>query len=311
MSASDLRHRRRMTTEQKREALLFYAIILPFLVMFVFIKLVPMVNGLYLSLTNYAGYNYNRLKFVGFKNYMRVFQDNDAMNYLLNTFFIGLITVPVGLAVGLFTALLLNRARKGVYFFRTVAYLPAIIPGVATGIMWRIIFNKDSGLINNVLGLFGVSPIHWLGYDYVFYALLILMTWGSTGSLLTFLAALKNVPEQLYEAAEIDGANGIHKFFNITMPMITPIMFFNLVQGIIANLQLYTQPVLLSEGGNGILNQPLRPIMTYMVHAYQQLMGYSRFGYGLAMMWVLVILINVLTVVIFKTQKYWVFYGED
>lgn len=262
MSASDLHHRRRMTTEQKREALLFFAIILPFLVMFVFIKLVPMVNGLYLSFTNYAGYNYSRLKFVGFKNFMRVFQDNDAMKYLLNTLFIGLITVPIGLAVGLFTALLLNRARKGVNFFRTVAYLPAIIPGVATGIMWRIIFNKDSGLINNVLGLFGVAPIHWLGYNYVLYSLIILMTWGSTGSLLTFLAALKNVPEQLYEAAEIDGANSIHKFFKITMPMITPITFFNLVQGIIANLQLYTQPVLLSEGSNGVLNQPLRPIMT-------------------------------------------------
>lgn len=176
--------------------------------------------------------------------------------------------------------------------------------------MWRIIFNKDSGLLNKILELVGISPVHWLGYDAILWSLLIMMTWGSTGSLLINLAALKDIPEQLYEAAAIDGANGVQKFFKITIPMISPVLFFNLIMGIINNLQLYTQPVLLSEGSNGVLNTPLRPVMTYMVHAYQQILGYSCYGYGLAMIWVLVILINILTVLVFKTQKYWVFYAD-
>lgn len=310
MSAADLKKRKALTTDQKREAGLFYLIITPFLLMFLFIKLVPMVNGVYLSLTNYAGYNYNRLKFTGFRNYLRVFTDNDAVFTLLQTFKIGLITVPISMLVGLLTALLLNNARKGVYIFRTIAYLPSIIPGVATGLMWKIMFNKDAGLINHLLNLLGIPSVAWLEYDYVMYALIIMMTWGSTGSLLINLAALKDIPEQMYEAAAIDGANAWQKFWKITIPMISPVLFFNLIMNIISNLQLYSQPVLLAQGVNGVLNMPLRPVMTYMVHAYQQILGYLRYGYGLAMVWVLVIIINLLTVIVFKTQKYWVFYAD-
>ncbi len=310
MSATDLKKRKILTADQKREARLFYAIITPFLLMFLFIKLVPMVNGVYLSMTNYAGYNYHRLKFVGFRNYLRVFTDNDAVFTLLQTFKIGLITVPISMIVGLLTALLLNNARKGVYVFRTIAYLPSIIPGVATGLMWKIMFNKDAGLINHLLELLGIPAIGWLEYDYVMYALIIMMTWGSTGSLLINLAALKDIPEHMYEAAAIDGANAWQKFWKITIPMISPVLFFNLIMNIIGNLQLYSQPVLLAQGNNGVLNMPLRPVMTYMVHAYQQILGYLRYGYGLAMVWVLVIIINLLTVIVFKTQKYWVFYAD-
>ena len=310
MSAADLKKRKALTADQKREAGLFYLIITPFLLMFLLIKLVPMANGVYLSLTNYAGYNYNRLKFIGFRNYQRVFTDNDAIFTLLQTFKIGLITVPISMIVGLLTALLLNNARKGVYIFRTIAYLPSIIPGVATGLMWKIIFNKDAGLINHLLGLLGIPAIGWLEYDYVIYALIIMMTWGSTGSLLINLAALKDIPEQMYEAAAIDGANAWQKFWKITIPMISPVLFFNLIMNIISNLQLYSQPVLLAQGVNGVLNMPLRPVMSYMVHAYQQILGYLRYGYGLAMVWVLVIIINLLTFIVFKTQKYWVFYSD-
>lgn len=310
MSAADMKKRKALTADQKREAGLFYLIITPFLLMFLFIKLVPMVNGVYLSMTNYAGYNYNRLKFVGLRNYLRVFTDNDAVFTLLQTFKIGLITVPISMIVGLLTALLLNNARKGVYVFRTIAFLPSIIPGVATGLMWKIMFNKDAGLINHLLNMLGVSSVAWLEYDYVMYALIIMMTWGSTGSLLINLAALKDIPEQMYEAAALDGANAWQKFWKITIPMISPVLFFNLIMNIISNLQLYSQPVLLAQGVNGVLNMPLRPVMTYMVHAYQQILGYLRYGYGLAMVWVLVIIINLLTVLVFKTQKYWVFYAD-
>ncbi len=299
----------RLSTEGKREAVFFYILVAPFVIMFIAIKLIPFVNGLYLSLTNYTGYNYNRLHYVGFNNYARVFGDDHAMRALLTTLKIGLITVPLGLVVGLFSAMLLNKARKGLSVFRLIIYLPAIIPTVATGQMWKIIFNRNEGLLNFLLSLLGVEPINWLGYDYVLFALVIMMTWGSTGTLLMNLAALQSIPETLYEAASLDGANGWNKFWNITIPMISPVLFFNLLMGIINGLQLFSQPVLLAPGTNGVLNLPMKPTYTYMVHAYQQILGYSRFGYGLAMIWVLVIIINVLTVIVLKTQKYWVFYG--
>ena len=308
-NGTDSQHRVKLSTEGKREALFFYILVAPFVIMFIAIKLIPFVNGLYLSLTNYTGYNYNRLHYVGFNNYARVFGDDHAMRALFTTFRIGLITVPLGLVVGLFSAMLLNKARKGLSVFRLIIYLPAIIPTVATGQMWKIIFNRNEGLLNFLLSYLGVEPINWLGYDYVLYALVIMMTWGSTGTLLMNLAALQSIPETLYEAASLDGANGWNKFWNITIPMISPVLFFNLLMGIINGLQLFSQPVLLAPGTNGVLNLPMKPTYTYMVHAYQQILGYSRFGYGLAMIWVLVIIINVLTVIVLKTQKYWVFYG--
>ncbi len=295
--------------ERKRDAIFFYTLIAPFVIMFFAIKVVPFVNGLYLSLTNYTGYNYGRQEFIGLKNYIRVLGDDHAMRALGQTFLIGMITVPLGLMVGLFSAMLLNKARRGLGVFRTIVYLPAIIPTVATGLMWKIIFNKNEGLLNFLVAPLGIAPVNWLGYDHILAALIIMMTWSSTGTLLLNLAALQNIPEALYEAASIDGANGWKKFWKITIPMISPVLFFNLLMGIIGGLQLYAQPVLLAPGTNGVLNLPLKPTYTYMVHAYQQILGYSRFGYGLAMIWILVILINVLTVIVLKTQKYWVFYG--
>ena len=266
---------------RRKEALLFYILTAPFLILFAVIKLVPFIEGLWLSFTTYTGYNYGREKFVGLRNYIRVFSDADALYSLGRTFLISIITVPLGLGVGLGCALLLNKARKGVGVFRTILYLPSIIPAVA---------------------------YVWLGYDLIVVSLVIMMTWGSTGGLLLNLAALQGIPDELYEAAAIDGANGWKKFTKITIPLISPVLFFNLLMGIINGLQLYTQPVLLSNGANGVLNLPLRPVYTYMVHTYQQILGYARFGYGLAMVWVLVLIINLLTVLVMKSQKFWVFY---
>lgn len=294
-----------------RESLLFYAMILPFIAMFFAIKLVPFVNGIYLSFTNFAGYNLDRIRFTGLVNYQRVLQDNDAMVALLQTFKIGLITVPLTMVVGLMLALFLNRPIRGVGIYRTIAYIPSIVPAVAAGLLWRMIFDRNSGLIN-LLGsvLFQLAPVNWLGYDDVLKALVIMMLWGSGGNLLVNLAALKDIPAELYEAASIDGAGGVGKFWHITIPMISPILFFNLVLGIIGSLQLYGQAVLLAPGGNGVLNVPHRPIYTYLVHAYQQIFGMGRYGYGLAMIWILFIVINLMTFLVFKTSRLWVL-NED
>ena len=295
-------------SSKTKEAILFYIMVFPFASMFIVIKLVPFARGIYLSFTNFTGYNLDRVRFTGLKNYIRVFNDNDAMYALFQTLKIGVITVPLTMIVGLMLALFLNRPMRGVRIYRTIAYLPSIIPAVATGMLWRMMFNKDAGVINLILSqLFGIKPINWLGYDYALYALIIMMLWGSSAGLLINLAALKDIPVELYEAADMDGASGIRKLFKITLPIISPILFFNLVLGIIGGLQLYAQPVLLAPGVNGVLNVPPTPIYTYLVHTYQQIFGMARYGYGLAMIWVLFIIINLMTLIVFKTSKYWVF----
>ena len=299
---------KKFLTMKRREALLFWILILPFLILFIGIKLVPLAEGLYLSFTNYTGYNYDRLSWAALRNYKEVLADKKAMSALKQTFVIGFITVPISMIIGLGSAVLLNRAKKGLGVFRTIIYIPAIIPAATAGLIWKGIFSTDTGVLNYLLNLLGFHKINWLGYDYIFLSLIIMMTWSSTGTLLTNLAALQRVPETLYEAAQLDGAGSLKQFTKITLPMISPILFFNLILGIIGSLQLYGQPVLLTSGTGGVLSVPLKPVYTYMVHAYQQLLAYGRFGYGLAMIWVLVILINLLTFLFMKTQKYWVFY---
>lgn len=295
-----------------RETLTFYVLVSPFLITFLLFSVFPLVLGFYLSLTNFTGFNFDKIKLIGMSNYARVFTDNDAMYSLVRTFEIGMITVPIGIIVSFLLSLLLIQNIKGQGIFRTIYYLPSIIPGVASALMWKLMFSKDNGIINSFLNIFGVEPVWWLGYDMCTTSLVIMMAWGAAGGILINMAGLKNIPAELYEAAEIDGASGWRKFWKVTLPLFTPILFYNLLMGVIGMLQLFAQPVLLSNG-TGLLSVPLRPNYTYVVHIYQQVFGAQRFGYGLALSWVVAIVILVLTIIVMKTSRYWVFYeiGQD
>ncbi len=296
---------------RKKEAITFYILISPFILMLFLMKLFPFIWGIVISFTNYTGFNYDSLKFIGFHNYERVLTDNFAIQSLQATAVIGLITVPMGLIISFGLALLLNSKKKGVGIFRTIYYFPSIVPVVATGLMWRILFNNDGGAFNELLSVFGIAPLNWLGMEWCRRSLIIFMAWSAGGGILTYLAALKSVSNDLYESASIDGANGLQKLFKITIPILTPVIFFNLVNGLIAAWQIFGQPLFLAANAGSLLAVPYKPNYVYLVHVYQQIFVNQRFGYGLSMIWMLFIFSIICTRLVFYTSKFWVFYENE
>jgi multiple sugar transport system permease protein len=310
-TATALREKpKRFRGKSFKEAFEFYVFISPWFIVFVLLGLIPLLYGLYLSFTNYAGFNMDRLIFVGFDNYRKVFTDNDAMYSLGRTLLITVIMVPLSTVLGFLLAVLLNQNIKNIGIYRTLFFIPSIIPVVAVGTMWRSLF-VDDGVVNNLLVDMGLQPVDWLGYDYAIVPLLIMLLWGVGGGILIYLAGLKGVSKDLYEAAAIDGATTIQRFARITIPLVTPVLFFQFIMSIIGSLQIFVQPILLAANSNSLLSTPIRPNYVYSVHAFQQIFAFGRFGYGLALLWVLFIMILILTVVVFSTSKLWVFYEVD
>lgn len=293
-----------------KQAAEFYLFISPWFIIFVLFGLIPLFYGLYLSFTNYAGFNMDRLKLIGLANYVKVFTDNDAMYALGRTLLITVINVPLSTALGLLLAILLNQNVKNIGLYRTLFFIPSIIPVVAVGTMWRSLFTKD-GVVNDYLIALGLKPVDWLGYDYAMIPLFIMLLWGVGGGILIYLAGLKGVSKDLYEASAIDGATTSQRFFRITIPLVTPVLFFQFIMNIIGSLQIFVQPILLAANSNSLLSTPIRPNYVYSVHAFQQIFAFGRFGYGLALLWVLFLMILILTVVIFSTSRLWVFYEVD
>jgi multiple sugar transport system permease protein len=280
----------------------------PWFIIFLTLGLFPLLYGLYLSFTNYYGFNMNHLKMIGWHNYHLVFSDSDAMYALGRTLYFTAINVPLGTALALGLAILLNRNIRGGGVFRTIFYLPSLVPVISTILMWKIIFSNE-GVLNSILNFFGLDAVNWLGYDHATTSLIIMSLWGAGGGILINLAGLKGIPQDLYEAASIDGAGSFQKFRRITIPLMTPIIFFNLLMGIIGSLQVYLQPILLN--GSELLARPIQPNYLYVVHAFQQIFASQRFAYGMALLWVLFVVILALTIVVFVTSKYWVYYETD
>ncbi|OCT15704.1 hypothetical protein A8709_13105 [Paenibacillus pectinilyticus] len=281
----------------------------PWFIVFLLFGLYPLLYGLYLSFTNYVGFNFAHLKLVGFDNYKNVFTDSDAMYALGRTLFISIIYVPLSTVIGLMLSLLLNRKVRGLGIFRTLFYLPSIVPVVSIGLIFRFMFAKQDGIINNILMFMHLPKVDWLGYDHATLSLFIMMLWGAGGGILINLAGLKGISKELYEASSIDGATAYKRFMNITLPLMTPVIFFNIVMGLIGSLQMYIQPILLT--GSKLLDAPIRPNYFLAVHAFQQIFSFQRFAYGMALLWVMFIVILLITLVIFTTSKYWVYYETD
>lgn len=300
---------RKGLSEKMRHTVAFYLMISPWFIVFLFFGLYPLLYGLYLSFTNYVGFNINHLKLVGLQNYKNAFTDTDAMYALGRTFLITLIFVPISTFIGLLLALLLNRKLRGLGIYRTIFYLPSIVPVVSLGIIFRIIYSQQDGILNNILKTLHLPTVNWLGYDHATLSLLILMLWGSGGAILINIAGLKGISRDLYEASSIDGASAYRRFINITLPLMTPVIFFNVVTGIIGAVQMYIQPILLT--GIKFLDAPIKPNYLYAVHAFQQIFNYQRFAYGMALLWIMFIVILLLTIILFSTSKLWVHYETD
>ncbi|MFD0716156.1 carbohydrate ABC transporter permease [Paenibacillus sp. GCM10027626] len=290
----------------RKESREFYILTFPWLAVFLLMSFYPMLYGLYLSFTNYAGFNFDNVKYVGLRNYNNVFFDSDAMYALGRSFYIGSLNVLFSTVFGFLIAVLLNNKFKAIGFFRSLYYLPAILPITAVGLMWKQLF-ASTGVLNDFLAWTGFQPINWLGYDHAAMSLLILLSWGCGGGIIIYLAGLKGISPELYEAAAIDGAGAFRRFRLITVPLMTPVIFFNLVFGIIGSLQIFAQATLLSPNG-GLMGVPIRPIYLYLVHTFQQIFMFQRYAYGLALLWVLFIITILLTLIVFGTSRLWVHY---
>jgi len=295
-----------------REAVVFYILISPFIIGFFGLTVIPIINGIYLSMTNFAGFNMDTKVFVGLANYKRIWTDTDAIYGFFRSLMLGAIFIPISQLLTLFIASVLIKPLRGTGFFRAVFYLPSLIPVVTLGILAKGIFENNNGLINTILFNMGLNVVPWLGYELVMYVFLLMMVWKGIGgaTLLIDIAALKGVPTELYEAATIDGANKTAQFFKITIPMISPVMLFNLILAIIGMLQMYGEAVVLSQAV-AIFAVPLRPIYLFMVHVYQTIFIRQRFGYGLALLWVAVIIIIIMSQIVLQTSNKWVYYEVE
>jgi multiple sugar transport system permease protein len=222
-----------------------------------------------------------------------------------NTAFM-MLGIPVGMAVSLGIALLLNVEIKGIAVWRTCFYLPSIVPAVASSILWIWIFNPSNGLINSVLESFGITGPNWLQDPRTSKPALILMgLWGAGGGMLIWLAGLKAISESYYEAARIDGATTWQQFKHITLPMLSPYIFFNLIMGVIGTLQVFSQAFIMTQGG------PVNSTMFFAYHLFNHAFRYLNMGYASALAWVLLVVVLLLTLLQFKLSKRWVHYEGD
>ncbi len=292
----------------KREAIWAYLLIGPWIVGFILFTLGPMIASLIFSFMDYSVVADS--KFIGIANYIELFiKDYRFWHSLKITLTYALFAIPSGLVLGLLLALLLNTKVPGIAAWRTIFYTPSVVSGVAVAVLWSYLFNPRFGVINWLLGLMGVpmsSQPGWLSTpDWALAALIIMSLWGVGGGMIIYLAGLQGIPTSLYEAAEIDGANKIQSFFNITLPMITPVLFYNLIIGIISTFQIFTQAYVMTQGG------PAEATLFYNLYLYNNAFRYHRLGYASALAWVLFLVVLVLTLIVFRSSAMWVYYEGE
>ncbi len=281
-----------------------YLFISPWLIGFFAFTIIPILTSLYFSFTNYD--LLSAPVFTGIANFKAMLADEVFWKSLVVTFHYAFVSVPLRLAFALFVAMLFHRKAKMLRLYQTVYYLPSIIGGsIAVAVMWRRLFMYD-GAVNSALALIGIkTDISWIGNPrYAIWTLIILAAWQFGSSMLIFLAGLKQIPDSYYEAADIDGANPWQKFCKITIPHLTPVIFFNLVMQLINGFTVFTQAFVVS-GGTG---DPMNSTLMYALYLYKKAFEYYQMGYGSAMAWVLVLIIAFFTALIFKSSSFWVYY---
>lgn len=289
---------------KRREARNFYLYTAPWLIGFFVLTLYPIVYSFYLMFTdmNLTGVG----KFIGLENLKYAFTDDPLfIKAFINTLKYVVMFVPSSIILAFFVALLLSKKVKGLGFFRTAFYIPYITSGVAVTILWGWIYQKDYGIINYVLSLFGIKGVNWLGdKNIAIISIVILSLWTIGNNIIIMLAGIQDIPQSYYESAQIDGAGAIRQIFSITLPLCTPTIYFNLIVTIIAAFQVFQQPLILTNGG------PLNSTYTAAIHMYNNGFLYGKMGYASMMAWSLFVVIMVITLVVISTSKYWVFYDD-
>ncbi|WP_027092094.1 carbohydrate ABC transporter permease [Cohnella thermotolerans] len=282
-----------------------YLFISPWLIGFFLLTLYPMLLSLYYSFTDYT--LMKDIKWVGFRNYHRIFTADDKFVQSIKvTFLYVLGSVPLKLIAALLVAIVLNKAVRGISAYRVAIYFPSLVGGsIAVSMLWRNIFGVD-GIFNGFLSLLGIEGTGWISNPKTaLWTLILLTVWQFGSSMVIFLAGLKQIPKDLYEASGVDGANRFVQFFKITLPMLSPTIYFNLIMGIINAFQMFTSAYVITNGG------PMNSTFVYAVYLYERAFSRYQLGYASSLAWIMLAIIVVFAGVIAMTSKYWVFYETE
>jgi multiple sugar transport system permease protein len=296
---------------RQREAVWGYVFISPWLIGFLVFTLGPMIASLVLSLTHY---NITEPPvFIGLQNYVKLLTDDPKFWHSLGiTLKYALIAIPLNLVFGFLLAFLLNQKVPMLPFWRTMFYLPAVLAGVAVAILWNLIFNPRYGILNWFLSLVGIHGPGWLASpQWALPALIVMSLWTVGAGMIIYLAGLQSIPTTLYEAAELDGASAWQKAIRITVPLMSPVIFFNLVIGIIGTFQYFTEVYVLTATSTGGLGGPAESTLFYNIYLYSNAFRYLNMGYASAMAWVLFVVVLLLTLLVFRSSSLWVYYEGE
>jgi len=297
--------KRKLTRLEQKEALEFYLFISPWIIGFLVFFLYPLGSSFYYSFTRYeiGGTPF----WIGLENYVRMFSDPRYLNAIAVTLKFALISVPGITILALALALILSQKLRGINFFRSVYFMPSVMPMVAVSLTWFYVLRPESGPLAGLLAFFGIEGPRWLGESrWALIALIIINIWlGFGGQMVIFLAGIKGIPQELYEVAEIDGANTWNKLWSVTIPLLTPTIFLNLVLGIIGAMQIFDVPWVMTRGG------PEDSTRTYMIHLYNRGWVEIQMGSASAMGWILFLIIMAITLLVIRSSAAWVYYEGE
>ncbi|MHA6482085.1 carbohydrate ABC transporter permease [Paenibacillus sp. strain BS8-2] len=285
----------------------------PWMIGFLVFTLYPLLASLYYSFTNFN--IFQSPEFIGVDNYKELFADDLFWKSINNTLYLTLVSTPINLLFSLLLALLLNKKIRGLSAYRTIYYIPTIVPLAATSLLWMWILNPQYGLVNDLLSKFGVVGPNWLADPELSKISLVMMgLWASGNVMIIFLASLQEVPQSLYESSQIDGANKWKQFWNITIPTISPIILFQLIMQVISNLQYFTQAYFVVSStalNNTNTGGPENSLLMYAMYLYHNAFIYMKMGKASAMAWILFVIAGLITWLIFRSSKKWVTYGGE
>ncbi|GIP25004.1 spermidine/putrescine ABC transporter permease [Paenibacillus sp. J23TS9] len=284
-----------------------YLFILPWFLGLLIFTLGPMLFSLVLSFSKWDIITgIGSIEFVGLDNFKAIFHDELFYQSLKVTFIFALVSVPLYQVVSILIALLLNMRTRGMKIFRMIYFMPSVIPAVAVSMMWIMIFNPEYGILNRALEWFGIDGPAWLqDPSYALGALIVMGIWGVGNTIIIYLSGLQGVPDELYEAAQLDGAGPIRRFMSVTVPMISPTIFFNLIMGIIGGFQYFTQAFVMTNGG------PLNSTLFYNLYLYNKAFVSYEMGYASALSWILFAIIMIFTLIVIRSSSMWVYYNGD
>lgn len=291
-------------TPQARDNIAGYLFTLPWTIHLVFLIAGAMLFSLGISFfdTDFL----THVDFVGLRNYQTLLRDPLLLKSLVNTAYYAFFSVPLSVAFALLIALLLNQNVKGLGAFRLMYYTPSIVSGVAVAIVWRYVLNPRYGLLNQGLALIGIEGPKWIySQEWAMRAFIIMGVWGAGGNMLLYLAGLQGIPTVLYEAAKIDGANAWHRFWSVTLPMLSPTILFNLIGNLIGSWQIFSQSYLMTGGG------PNNATLTMVLYLYNKAFQQFHFGYASSIAWVLFAIVLIFTLLMIRSSSAWVYYEGE